>query len=79
VDKIRRILEYGCPAKFNEEGTHQEFAEMLAYGNHPSLTKHVEKVMKTMNKEDRKDQVLTFPVWLAQFIQHLMTIPQGLS
>jgi len=51
---------------------------MLAYGNHPSLTKHVEKVMKTMNKEDRKDQVLTFPAWLARFIQHLMTTPQGL-
>jgi hypothetical protein len=52
LDEIRRILEDGCLAKFNEEGTHHESAEMLAYGNHPSLTKHVEKVMKMMNKED---------------------------
>jgi hypothetical protein len=75
--EIRRILVNGCPARFNEEGTSQEFAEMLAYGNHPSLTKHIEKVMKTMNKEDKKDHVLTFPAWLARFIQHLMTTPQG--
>jgi hypothetical protein len=74
LDEIQRILVHGCPAKFSEEGTHQEFAEMLSYGNHPSLMKHVEKVMKTMNKEDRKDQVLSFPAWLAQFIQHLMTV-----
>jgi hypothetical protein len=51
LDKIWQILEDGCPAKFNEEGTHQEFVEMLSYGNHPSLTQqHVEKVMKTINK-----------------------------
>ena len=77
LDEIRRILEDGCPAKFNQEGTHQEFVEMLSYGNHPSLTQHVEKVMKTMNKEDRKDQVLTFPAWLAPFTPHLMLTPQG--
>jgi hypothetical protein len=77
LDEIRQILEDGCPAKFNEEGTHHEFAEMLAYGNHPSLTKHIEKVMKTMNKEDQKDQVLTFPAWLAPFTPHLMLTPQG--
>jgi hypothetical protein len=42
-----------------------------------SLTKHVEKVMKTMNKEDQKDQLLTFPAWLAPFTPHLMLAPQG--
>jgi hypothetical protein len=75
LDEIRRILEDGCPEKFNQEGTHQEFVEMLSYGNHPSLTQHVEKVMKTMNKEDQKDQVLTFPAWLAPFTLHLMLTP----
>jgi hypothetical protein len=33
--------------------------------------------MKTMNKEDRKDHVLTFPAWLAPFILHLMLSPNG--
>jgi hypothetical protein len=32
------ILLDGCPAKFNTEGSHREFLQMLAYGNHPSMT-----------------------------------------
>jgi hypothetical protein len=73
-----RILVDGCPAKFNAEGTHREFREMLEYGNHPSVTKNLDKVLKTMNKEDRKEHVLTYPAWVAQFIPHLMTTPQRL-
>jgi hypothetical protein len=33
--------------------------------------------MLTMNKEDRKDHVLTFPAWLAEFIPDLMLTAQG--
>lgn len=75
--ELRRILIDGCPAKFNAEGTHLEFQEMFAYGNHPTVSKNREKVMKTMNKEDRKEHVLTFPAWLALFIPHLMLTPNG--
>jgi hypothetical protein len=77
LDELKRILLHGCPAKFNAEGTHLEFLEMLTYGSHPSVTKNLDKVMKTMNKEDRKDHVLTFPAWLARFIPHLMLSPNG--
>jgi hypothetical protein len=75
--ELLRVLKDGCPATYNTEGTHREFCEMLDYGNHPSVTKNIAKVMKTMNKEDRKDHVLTFPAWLAPFIQHLMLTPNG--
>jgi hypothetical protein len=68
---------HGCPAKFNAKGTHPEFLEMLTCGSHPSVMKNVDKVMKTMNKEDWKDHVLTFPTWLAWFIPHLMLSPNG--
>lgn len=34
--------------------------------------------MTTMNKEDRKDHVLTLPAWLAPFIPRLMLSPNGL-
>ena len=34
--------------------------------------------MVTMNKEDHKEQVLTFPAWLAPLIPDLMLTPQGL-
>ena len=77
LKELRRVLVDGCPAKFNAEGTHLEFQEMFAYGNHPTVSKNSEKVMKTMNKEDRKEHVLTFPAWLAPFIPHLMLTPNG--
>jgi hypothetical protein len=77
LSELRRIYSNGCPARFNDEGTAKEFAEQLAYGNHASLDGNLDKVMKTMNKEDRKDQVLTFPEWVAHFIQHLMLTAQG--
>ena len=76
-DELRRVLNDGSPARFNVEGTQKEFREMLAYGNHPTVEKNLDKVMKTMNKEDRKDHVLTFPAWLAPFIPHLMLSPNG--
>jgi hypothetical protein len=78
LEDLRRVLEDGAPAKFNTEGTHAEFEAMRAYGNHPSLEQNLPKVMETMNKEDRKDHVLTFPAWLAPFIPHLMLNPNGL-
>jgi hypothetical protein len=78
LSDLERVLTSGCPAKYNVHGTHKDFAAMLAYGNHPSLTNNVDKVRATMNKEDRKDYVLTFPAWLARFIPHLALTPQGL-
>jgi hypothetical protein len=50
---------------------------MYAYGNHPTVSNNIPTVMKTMNKEDRKDHILTFPAWLVPFIPHLMLTPNG--
>jgi hypothetical protein len=51
---------------------------MHKYGNHKSVEQNLEKVMLTMSKEDQKDHVLTFPAFLAKFIQDLMLTAQGL-
>jgi hypothetical protein len=51
--------------------------EMHKYGNHKTVKLHLEKVMETMNKEDRKDHVLTFPAWLAELIHDLMLTATG--
>ena len=75
---LDRILRVGCPARFNEEGTHQEFKEMFEYGNHKSLSANIPKVLETMNKEDKKGHVLTLPSWLAPLIPDLMLTPNGL-
>jgi hypothetical protein len=76
-DHLRRILVDGCPGVFNEEATYAQYLEMHQYGNHKSVEQNLEKVMLTMNKEDRKDHVLTFPAWLAEFIPDLMLTAQG--
>jgi hypothetical protein len=70
-DHLKRILVEGCPNVFNEEATYEQYREMYQYGNHKSVEQNLEKVMLTMNKEDRKDHVLTFPTLLAKFIQDL--------
>jgi hypothetical protein len=50
---------------------------MYKYGNHKSVGQNLDKVMLTMNKEDRKDHVLTFPAFLAEFIQDIMLTVQN--
>jgi hypothetical protein len=74
---LRRILVDGCPGVFNEEATYEQYREMYKYGNHKSVEQNLEKVMLTMNKEDRKDHVLTFPAFLAEFIPDCMLTAQG--
>jgi hypothetical protein len=76
-DHLKRILIDGCPNVFNEEATYEQYREMYQYGNHKSVEQNLDKVMLTMNKEDRKDHVLTFPAFLAEFIQDLMLTAQG--
>ena len=62
---------------FNEEATYEQYLEMYKYGNHKSVEQNLDKVMLTMNKDDQKDHVLTFPAFLAEFIQDLMLTAQG--
>ena len=60
VVHLRRILTDGLPASYNASGTNLEFQEFYQYGNHTSIDTRMPQVMVTMNKEDRKEQVLTF-------------------
>jgi hypothetical protein len=76
LEELRRILCDGCPGLFNEEATYEQYLEMHEYDNHKSVEMNLDKVMLTMNKEDRKDHVLTFPAWWAQLIQGLMNTSQ---
>ena len=49
-----------------------------AYGNYSSITKNMQKVKKTMNKEERNKFVGMFPSQLERFILHMHLIAQGL-
>ena len=60
------------------ESTHQNFLKFFRYGNHTSIQQSLDKVIKTLNKEDRNQYLLPFPNWIARFISNLHLTPQGL-
>jgi hypothetical protein len=71
-------MRLGAPAKFNEHGTRQQFLEYRDYGNHKSLTSNPTAFQQAMNKEDKRNYVLTFPVYLKDYIPDLCLTPNGL-
>ena len=50
----------------------------MRYGNHTTVKKNLDQVLKTLNKEDRNQYLLPFPNWLARFFKNLHLTPQGL-
>ena len=52
--------------------------DFLTYGNHSSISKNVDKTMKTMNKEERNQYLIPIPSWVARFIRNMHITPQGL-
>ena len=78
IKDIERTLLVGCPIKMNSSSTHDNFMKYFRYGNHTSIAKNPEKTTKTLNKEDKNQYVLPFPVWLTRFIKNLHLTPQGL-
>ena len=75
---IERILTFGAPAKYNATGTYQELRQYQAYGNHSSLAQHKELALKALNKDDKRQLVLTFPRWISYCIPNYRQAPGGL-
>ena len=75
---LQRLLVVGAPNKMNATSSHQNFLDFFRYGNHSSISKDIEKTLKTMNKEDKNQYLITLPSWIARFIRHLHLTPQGL-
>jgi hypothetical protein len=71
-------MQFGAPAKFNEHGTRQQFLKYHDYGNHKSLTSNPTAFQQAMNKEDKRNYVLTFPAYLKDYILDLWLTPNGL-
>ena len=45
-------------------------------GNHPSVALNLDKVMSTMNKEERNNYVIALPAWVARYVPHIFFTPQ---
>lgn len=77
-EDFERLLRFGAPAKYNEHGSREQFLEYRDYGNHKSLDQNPDAFRKAMNKEDKRDYVLTLPAYLKDFIPDLWLTPNGL-
>ena len=67
IDVVRRTLLTGCPNKTTAELTHQNFLKFFRYVNHTFIQQSLDKVIKTLNNEDRNQYLLPFPNWIARF------------
>ena len=76
--QLKRVLNNNNPSKFKGHATADQRKENRVYGNHASISKNIEKVNKTMNKEERNKLLGVFPVWLERFIPHMHLTPQDL-
>ena len=73
----QRLLTSGAPATIQGDVSLANIKAFRAYGNHRSIRQHLEKVNKTMNKEERNNFVIPLYWWLTFFIINHQLSPQG--
>ena len=78
ISDVKYTILTGCPNKMNAFSSHTNFFEFKRYGNHTTIKKRLDQVMKTLNKEDRNQYFLLFPNWSVPFFKNIHLTPQGL-
>ncbi len=69
-------MTVGSPNYMVAETTRENVMKYWRGGNNPSITRKLESVMKTANKEEKNNFVIPLPMWLWRFIPHLFFTPQ---
>ena len=77
LEQCRRILKQGSPTKMQGDMSHKNYEAYRKYGNEPTIEQNMEKVMKTINKEERNGNLLPFPSWVQRLIPNAHTNPQA--
>ena len=75
ISDVKRTLFTGCPNKMITSSSHVHFLEIKIYGNHTTIKKNLDQVVKTLNKEDRNQYLLPFSNWLAHFFKNSHLTP----
>lgn len=76
ISKYTRVMLTGCPNRFVAETTRENALLHWRHRNGPTIDKKLKQVMKTMNKEDKNNFVISLPHWVARFMPHLFFTPQ---
>ena len=69
-------MTVGCQRIFNTTITRENALKYWWAGNNSSIAKHLDQVMKTMNKEHRNKFAVALPSWTWRFVPHLFITPQ---
>ena len=71
-------MTIGCPWHFVAETTRENALLYWRKRNSNNVSKNLEQVVQTMNKEEKKNYVIPLPHWLARYIPHIFFTPQDL-
>jgi hypothetical protein len=78
VNEVERIYTIGAPANFRAQSTQENFNAYLSYNNHKSAVIKPDIIGKLINKEVDRAYAITFPSWLAPFMNNIHLSPIGL-
>ena len=73
-----RVMTVGCPRIMNADISRENALQYWRAGNNPSVKANLDKVKKTVNKEDRNKFVVPLSSWMWRFIPHIFVTPQHL-
>ena len=77
-EHLERVFKVGSPAKMVAHSTHENFLKYKRYGNHSSISYHMDLVKKSINKEEKHKYIIPFPTWITRFVPDLHLSPMGI-
>ena len=76
---IKRILETGTPAELDLEVSKKQKLKYMWRGNCPSVEQNKDRVIKTMNKEDKQSHLIPISSLFCYFSAYIQHIPQTMN
>ena len=78
VADVQRIYTLGSPSAFNVFDTAENIMKYRLYGNHSSITQHLDAVLAAISKEERYSYSIPLPKWMFVFFHNVHCNPQGI-
>jgi len=76
-DQCRRILKQGSPTLLQGDMTNENFEAYRKHGNAVTIAQNIQKVWKTINKEERNCNLIPLPSWVGRFLPDAHLTPQA--